>query len=240
MSLSAFGWVDGITATMVVFLGIIFGIYFLFKGAERDAKQLKRLGLVSILAGLAFFGVFLDFCLVVSLGKNIDNSWGAAALLSYVFIAPLIVLAMYVGAHLHFPDSEKKRHLIIGSYAILGIIFEIIIFLDPFGSFYFGYPKGYPDHPEALIDYNTNLTSVAGVLMTFLMISVLLLLGVGTLINALKLTGDIKKRLLFISFGAFCFGIFGIMEGLTIPGPILIIIRIGYLSSFWFLYYGLS
>jgi len=239
-TLSTFGLIDGITALLVVLFGMVFGLYFLYQGKKRNANQLLKLGVISMLAGLMFLGVCLDFLLVVFTDSNIDNSWGAAGLLSYIWFAPLIVLAMYIGSELHLPKNDKAERLILLIYLLLGIVFTVIIFLDPFSAFYFGYPEGYPNDPEALVDYNINLTSIAGLLMAAMLFSVLLFLGVGTLIRGIKLTGDIKKRFILISLGAFCFGIFGILEGLTVPGGVLIFVRIGYLSSFWFLYYGLS
>ena len=239
MALSTFGWIDGITASMEVLFGLIFGFFFLYQGKKRKANQLVKLAIVSMMAGLMFLGVFLDFVLIVTTGSNIDNSWGAAGLLSYIFFAPLIVLAIYIGSELHFPEKKNIEKILLLLYSILGVIFTIIIFLDPFNSFYFGYPKGYPNDPEQLIDYNINLASIAGVLMIVMLFSILVFLGIGTLIKGMKLSGEIKKRFILISLGAFCFGIFGIFEGLTIPAGLLIVVRIGYLSSFWFLYYGL-
>ena len=240
MALTTFGWIDGITASMEVIFGIVFGLFFLYQGKKRKANQLVKLAIVSMMAGLMFLGVFLDFVLIVLTGSNIDNSWGAAGLLSYIFFAPLIVLAMYIGSELHFPEKKNIEKMLLVVYSTLGIIFTIIIFLDPFSAFYFGYPDGYPNNPNELIDYNINLTSIAGLIMIFMLFSVLILLGLGTLIKGMKLSGEIRKRFILISLGAFCFGIFGIFEGLIVPGGILIIVRIGYLSSFWFLYYGLS
>ena len=132
--LSSTGWLDGITASGVVIFGIIFGLYFISHSKKVEAKLLYYVGLLVILAGLAFLGVFLDFLNVVITGKNLDNSYGMIGLLSYVWIAPLIVVGIYLGAELMIP---KRKGLLTGIYLVLMGIFEILLFIDPFGSFDF-------------------------------------------------------------------------------------------------------
>ena len=118
--LSTIGWVDGLTASGVVIIGCIFGIYFIYKSKKIDADLLFYSGLLVILAGLAFFGVFLDFLMVIFTGKNIPNIYGLVGLLSYIWVAPLVVIGMYVGARLILP--EKKR-IITVIYLVLMILF---------------------------------------------------------------------------------------------------------------------
>jgi hypothetical protein len=119
----------------------------------------------------------------------------------------------------------------------LGVIFNILIFIDPINSFYSGF---YETQSERLIDYNINITSIAGIFLALMLIPLILLLGVRIMRDAFKTTGALRKKFFMISIGAFCYGIFGMLEGFTQPGFSVIIVRIGYLSSFWFLYYGLK
>jgi len=232
--LSFEGWIDGITATGVVVIGCAYGIYFLYKSKKLDAKLLSYIGLLGIFASLAFLGVFLDFLMVVSTGKNMPNTYGMVGLLSYIWIAPLIVIGMYLGAELLLPEKKKYITLI---YIILMVVFEIIIFLDPYGSFNFVYPK---KSGEMLIDYNLNLMSLAGIFMIISIISLIVFLGIGFLIKSIQSTGDIRKKFLLLSLGVFLYSIFGLFESLTEPGFALIIIRIGYLSGPLFMYFGLK
>ncbi|MEJ2294873.1 MAG: hypothetical protein P8Y23_08890 [Candidatus Lokiarchaeota archaeon] len=76
--------------------------------------------------------------------------------------------------------------------------------------------------------------------MAIFLISVTIILGIGFLIKSLKNTGDLRRKLFLISMGAFCFCIFGLIEGLTAPDIYVVIVRIGYLASFWLLYFGLK
>ncbi|MDX1798136.1 MAG: hypothetical protein R3255_05765, partial [Candidatus Lokiarchaeia archaeon] len=91
-----------------------------------------------------------------------------------------------------------------------------------------------------LIDYNVNLNTIAGYLMGGLLISVIIFLGLGFIYKAFQSTGAIRKNFLYLSLGSLCFCIFGLLEGLTVPGIWVIFVRIGYLSSFWFMYLGLK
>jgi hypothetical protein len=232
--LSITGWLDGITASGVVIFGVVFGLYFIYHSKKVEAKLLYYVGVLVILAGLAFLGVFLDFLNVIITGKNLDNSFGIIGLLSYVWIAPLIVIGIYIGAELMTP---KRKGLLTGIYIVLMGIFEILLFLDPYGSFDFTYPN---KSGEALIDYNLNLGSPAGILMIVFLLSMIVFLGIGFLIKAFQATGEIRKKFLLLSLGVFLYCIFGLFESLTVPGYALIIIRIGYISGPLFMYLALK
>ncbi len=228
------GWIDGITAAGVVIIGCVCGLIFIYKSKKLEAGLLFYLGLLIILAGLAFLGVFLDFLTVIFTGSNMDNTYGMIGLLSYIWVAPLVVLGMYIGAELLVP--EKKLHITI-VYIILMIVFEILIFLNPLGSLNFVYPK---KPGEKLIDYNLVLFSPAGILMIIFIVSMIIFLGVGFLVKGIQATGDLRKKFLFLSIGVFIYSIFGLLESLTEPGLLLIIIRIGYISGPMFMYLGLK
>ncbi len=234
--LSTAGWIDGITASCVIIFGIIFGFFFIYKSKKEKAKLLVYLGIVNILAGLMFLGVFLDFLMVIFFNHNLDTPYGIVALLSYIWYAPTVIFAMYIGAELLVP--EKKR-LIVCIFIVLSIIFEIIIFIDPVNSFNIVHPQD-TANPDVLIDYNINFGTLAGMLMAALLIPVLIFLGIGFLNKSVQSTGELKKNFLLLSVGSFCFCIFGLLEALTEPGIALIFVRGGYSISFWFMYFGLQ
>ena len=235
MALKINGWIDGITASGVVLLGIIFGLFFIYKSRKSGAKLLSYLGLANMLAGLMFLGVFMDFLLVLITEHNIDNN-GIVAILSYIWFAPVIITSMYIGALLLTP---KLKLYIVIIFLIISIAFEIIIFIDPLTSFNF-IPEP-PTSPDGLlIDYNVNLFTIAGILMGGLLLPVLIFLGFGFLFKGIKTSGVIRKNFLYLSAGSICFCIFGLLEGLTVPGFLVILVRIGYLSSFWLMYLGLK
>ena len=232
--LSTIGWVDGITASGVVISGCIVGLFFIYKAKKLEANLLFYLGILGILAGLAFLGVFLDFVIVILTSKNMDNTYGMVGLLSYIWIAPLIVLAIHIGAKLMIP---KKKWIITSIYLVLMVIFELLLFLNPLGSFNFNEPK---KSGEALIDYNLVLTSPAGFLMIIFIGSIVIFLGIGFLIKGIQSTGELRRKFFYLSTGIFLYAIFGLFESLTEPGFALIMIRIGYISGLLFMYFGLK
>ena len=235
MPLDINGWIDGITASGVVIFGIIFGSFFIYRSRKTEANLLSYLGLANILAGLMFLGVFLDFLSVLVFQLNMPNN-GSVAILSYIWFAPVIITAMFIGAKLLTP---KLKLYIVFIYLGISIFFEIIVLMYPLQSFNFNPPP--PAVPtNNLIDYNVNLNTIAGYLMGGLLISVIIFLGLGFIYKAFQSTGSIRKNFLYLSIGSLCFCIFGLLEGLTVPGLLVIIVRIGYLSSFWFMYLGLK
>jgi len=231
--LSVLGWIDGLTATGVVLFGLIFGSFFIFKSKKSEINILTFLGLATFFAGLMYLGVFLDFLIVLITQNNITNIYGIVALLSYIWLAPAIIISIYIGTRLL--NFEKKWYLLT-IFVVLGIIFDCIIFLDPFSAFNFD-PPTIPG--DTLIDYNVNTFSVAGILMAIFLLSVTMILGVGFLIKSIRSSGVLRTKLFLISMGSISFCIFGLIEGLTAPDIYVIIVRIGYLVSFWLLYFGL-
>ena len=232
--LTLVGWIDGLTASGVLIFGLLFGFFFIYKSKKTSAKILVALGLANLFAGLVYLGVFLDFVTVLITGVNIDNTYGLVGILSYIWLAPVIITAIYIGVKLLVP---KFKWVILSLFVVLSILFEVIIFLYPFAAFNFGYP---PSPGELLIDYNIIILSIAGILMALFLLSTIILLGFGFLMKAFQSTGVLKKKFLLLSIGAIFFCVFGLLEGLTEPGLMLIFVRIGYLISFWFIYYGLK
>ena len=112
MPLDINGWIDGITASSVVIFGILFGLFFFYRARKINAKFLGYLGLANIFAGLMFLGVFFDFISVIFLQQNMPNN-GIVAILSYIWFAPAIITAMYIGLELVFPKVKLYFLLII-------------------------------------------------------------------------------------------------------------------------------
>ena len=235
MALNEYGWIDGITATGVVVFGVIIGLFFYFKSKKSGAKLLLYLGLTVMLAGLMFLGVFSDFLTLLITDQNIVNN-GFVGILSYIWFAPVIILAMYIGTELLTP---KKKWYILTFIIVISVAFEIVMLIDPLTAFNF-VPEP-PDPPSInLIDYNINMFTIAGMLVGGLLLSTLVFLGFGFLYKGFQTSGVIRKNFFFLSAGSIGFCVFGLLEGLTVPGIMMIFVRIGYLASFWFMYVGLK
>lgn len=234
MALSNLGWIDGITGSAVVILGLVFGVYFFYQGQKKKAKLLKLLAFVVIFAGLLYLGVLLDFASILTTGKNFPNNTNQVPLSSYIWFAPAMILAIYIAVSIQYP--EKVWYAVV-PYIVLGAIFDIWILLDPLGSFYSGF---YDKSTPRLIDYNINLSSHAGRYLVIMLLPVILTFGVGLIYQSSKTTGMLKKKFVFLAMGAFCYGIAGVFEGFAKLGVVVIIVRTVYLTSLWLMYYGLK
>ncbi|MFX0018860.1 MAG: hypothetical protein ACFFAK_15370 [Promethearchaeota archaeon] len=228
------GWIDGITASGVVIFGIVFGLFFIYKARKTNARILDYLGLANLFAGLMFLGVFLDFLFVLATTINMDNTYGIVGILSYIWLAPAIITAIYIGAELLIPKAKWYIAII---FIILSIIFEILIFIDPFSAFKFQDP---PSPGRLLINYSVQTFSIAGILMAVFLLTIIVLLGVGFLVKSFQSSGILKTKFFLLSMGSIFFCVFGLIEGLFEPDIWVIFVRIGYLSSFWLMYYGLK
>ncbi|TFG03343.1 MAG: hypothetical protein EU539_12345 [Promethearchaeota archaeon] len=224
---------NGITAMGVFLFSILFGLFFLYRSRKLRADLLLFLGTTYIFAGLVYLGDTLDFITILLTGTNMDNSTGIIGLINWMWFPGAILSAIYISAELLFP--EKKRH-VVAFYAVLSIIFEIFLFLDPFGSVTYTNPV--PAGSD-LINDNLVEDSVVFFIALIFLLSVLLLLGVGFLIRAIKSSGDIRRNFLFLSIGAFIYTIGGILDGLLSPGIILIFSRSGMILSAWLFYLGI-
>lgn len=232
--LDPLGWIDGITASGVVIFGIVFGLFFIYKARKTNAKILIYLGLANLFAGLTFLGVFLDFLFVILTTINIDNTYGIVGILSYIWLAPAIITAIYIGAELLIP---KAKWYVVIIFIILSIIFEILIFIDPFTAFKFQDP---PSPGQLLINYSVQTFSIAGILMAIFLLTIIVLLGVGFLVKSFQSSGILRTKFFLLSMGSIFFCVFGLIEGLFEPDIWVIFVRIGFSSSFWLMYYGLK
>jgi hypothetical protein len=234
MALSLAGWINGLSASVIVIFSCFFGLFCIYKGRKTNATLLSYMGLGICCGGLAWLSNFLDFVIILSTGKNIDiTTYRIISIISYMFAPPAFVLAMYVCTELLMPE---KKWYFISIVLILSIFLGLFFLLDPLGSFHYSYPE---KSGENLIDDNINLESFAGILFIILAFLFLFFCGFGVLIKAFKSSGLIRKKYLLLSLGFIIWGIFGILEGYTEPGIALIFVRAAIISAIWLWYLGL-
>jgi len=118
-------------------------------------------------------------------------------------------------------------------YSILGIIFELFLFLDTNNAFTFTLN-------EDVIDSSFNRTHPTFILIVLFLISNLIFEGIGFAIKAKQASGDIKKKFMFLSLGFTIFVICGALDSLVAPGIWLILIRTGMIIYAWLIYLGLK
>ncbi|MCK4287510.1 MAG: hypothetical protein KAX18_14965, partial [Candidatus Lokiarchaeota archaeon] len=122
------GWIDGLTATLIIVSSVTFGLISLFKSAKLKAKLLAVAGIAMIFVGFLWLGPTIDLFFVL-LGKgNIPGDPPVAyVILSYLWVAPALIFAIYLGGELIMP---KKKWILVGVYIALGIVFEYFLWFD--------------------------------------------------------------------------------------------------------------
>jgi len=114
--LSYFGWINGLLATGILVFNVIIGFLFIYKSRETKVTLLTYSGFMIIFSGLIFLGPVIDFFSILITNFNLDNSFGLYGILSYIWTAPLIITAIYIGAELVLPDHQKLLLIIFLSY----------------------------------------------------------------------------------------------------------------------------
>ncbi|TFG08109.1 MAG: hypothetical protein EU539_03235 [Promethearchaeota archaeon] len=232
--LSLVGWLDGLTALTVVIFGLIFGLLSFYHSFKLDAKLLGITGLATTSVGFTLLGPAVDFLTILITGKNIEPYW-LYGLLSYIWVAPILIFGLYLGAELILP---KKKWIILIIYSILSVIFEILliyyILTDP--SEIFDFP---PDpRGESLLNSSLVRTSPIFIMMVIFLISGLIFNGFGFLNKSMKSSGELRKKFLYLSLGWILFIVCGALDGVFDPGIAIFFIRIGTILSIVFMYLG--
>lgn len=207
---SNLGYLDGLTATGIILSSVIFGILSFYHARKLGARLLGIAGAMMILIGLLWLGPFVDFLMILTTGKNITPIY-VYMWLSYLWVAPAIVLGMYLGSELLAP--EKKKAIVI-FYAILGVIFELYLFLD--WTHVFTWTLNNPG--QDTIDSSFQRTSPAYWIIIFFLLSTFIFEGIGFAIKAKQATGEIRRRFRFLSIGFIVFVVCGALDSVIPPG----------------------
>ena len=207
---SPIGLLDGITASGIVLSSAIFGILSFYRARKLGAKLLAWAGLTMFFVGFLWLGPTVDFFMVLLTNTNITPTW-YYSLFSYTWVAPALVVAMYLGGSLMFP---KKKWWIVSIFIILGLIFEYFLYFQNANSF--DYELLSPG--EDLIDANFVQTYYTFFFVAFFLLSALIFLGIGFLIKAKQATGELRKKFVYLSIGFIIFVVCGALDSvLTIP-----------------------
>ncbi|NHJ22610.1 MAG: hypothetical protein EAX91_16810 [Candidatus Lokiarchaeota archaeon] len=231
--LSLDGWINGLSSLIILLSGLLFGFFLIYKAIRTHAKLLGVMGIAMILLGLVFLGLTTEFFVVLLSGMNLDNSGGIIGILGYFWVAFAVIPAVYIGSELIFP---KVKWYLVVVFSVLGIFYELILFLDTASSFNFTYPN-IPG--EDLIDDPLVIGSPFFLFfLSYVGISIIFD-GLGCLIKGLKSEGIIRKKLFFLSLGFLIFLSVGTLDQLHLPGIVLLFVRIPMIVSFWLWYVGL-
>ena len=233
--LSDVGWLNVISIMGILIFGCSFGIFFMYKGRKTKVKLLFYMGLAIFFNGLWYWGNFWESLSILITGKNFEIGipYKLQAIMSFMWVGPSTFFAWYVGATLIIP---KQKWYIVSFNLILGILYELFLFLDPLGSLYIYVPV--PPNSD-LVDENfipnTPLSSIGTIYIVFGAI----FLGFGYMYKSFQSKGILKKKYLYLSAGFIFVTLFGTIEGFGAVGTVLFFSRVGIIISFWFNYFGL-
>jgi len=234
---SELGLLDGLTATGIILSATIFGLLSLYKSIKLKAKLLTIAGLAMFFVGLLWFGPFIDFILVTFTGTNITPT-PLYSLLSYTWVVPALVLALYLGGELLIP---KKKWILIGVFIVLGLVFEYFLWFETTESFTWLAP-GSPGFVigQDLIDASFIRTHWTFLLIALFLIVALIFLGIGFIIKAKQATGELRKKFAFLAVGFIIFVVCGALDSiLTLPVAIGFVRIIMMTFAVW-MYLGLK
>jgi len=206
----ALGLLDGLTASGILLSATIFALLSLYKSIKLKAKLLTWAALTMLFIGFLWLGPFIDFILVIFTEANITPT-SFYSILSYMWVAPVLVVSMYLGGSLLIP---KKKWFLVGGILVLGIIFEYFLWFHTTESFTWVLANPGQD----LIDASFVRTHPTFLLIAFFLIVALVFLGFGFLIKAKQATGELRKKFIYLALGFIIFVVCGALDSiLTLP-----------------------
>ncbi|MFX1393455.1 MAG: hypothetical protein ACFFAH_07760 [Promethearchaeota archaeon] len=199
------GLLDGITATFIILLATFLGILFLYFGKKSNRKLFSIAGLMMFFVVCLWLGPFLDFLLVLLTGRNL-RPIELSGYLSYIWFAPVIIVVAYIIGDLIAP--EKKWYM-TNIFGIFGYMFVILLFLDTTNTF----EEIVVNKPgEDLINVSFNQQSLAFIIITVILISALIILGIGYAIKSKQTNGGSRIFLIVLSIIINVFIIVGVLD----------------------------
>lgn len=229
---SAEGLLDGGTASLIILSSVIFGLLSFYKSRKLKAKLLTVAGLMVMLVGLLWLGPTIDLLQVVFLEHNIDPIH-VYSIFSYMWVAPALICAMYLGGELLAP---KRKWLLIAIYFLLGYAFELFLWLDTKNSFEFTL-----ENPgEDLIDASFIRQHPTFIFVAVFLISTLIFLGIGFAIKAKQSTGLLRRKFTYLSIANIIFVSCGALDSILTLLPVIGIVRVVMATFAIWMYLGLK
>lgn len=224
------GWIDGLTATLIILSSVSFGLISLYKSLKLKAKLLSVAGIAMFFVGFLWLGPTVDLYLLLSTGHNI-SPFSTYSILSYLWVAPALIAAIYLGGELIFP---KGKWILVGIFIVLGGIFEYFLWVETTDSF-----TWVLTNPGDLIDASFVRTHPTFLMIAVFLVAALVLLGIGFFIKAKQATGELRKKFIYLGFGFTIFVVCGALDSI-IKLPLAIgIIRVLMSTFAIWMYLGL-
>lgn len=223
INLSLFGWMNGISASLIVLSAGIFGLTMALQSKNKNSKMLFFGGLMGFFAGMLWLGPAADFLSVILTGQNLpdENIYGV---LTFVWVAPLLVVTMFVGGDLML--SKKNKYVLVIISAIIGIVFEIFLFIEIDAAI-----KDCPD-PNGFELYDASI-EIGHPTFYLIALGLLLLFGfvvIGGYRQGLRTTGTLRSRFFYMATAIFLFIPIAVIDAFF--EPVLIVLAMRFLMIF--------
>jgi len=229
------GWANGLSATICLFFACILGLGIIYQARKLKAKLLTYMGINIFLAGFFWLIPFLDFFTLLIAKDNLINPYNWMGIVNTMWFPLVFIISIYIGAELLVP---RKKKFIVSIFLILGLIFELNIFINPSGTFAYHYGGGV-DITGIYMETNCP----ANILTYVFEILGLIFCGFGYLYKSFKSKGVVRKKFLLLSIGYFLFlgfpSVGALLYRIDLKIP-LSVTRFGMVSSFLFFYFGLK
>jgi hypothetical protein len=228
---STLGYLDGLSAFAILLSSGLIGLYTIYKAKKLGANLLYFAGGTMIFVGFLWLGPSLDLMTLLTTGHNILFPY-IYGWLSYMWVAPALVFAMYLGSELILPEA---KYYVTGVYLVLGIVFELFLFTDPQGTFIL-YP---PENVGDLINVGFNMGHPTFILIAIFLLSALIFLGFGFAYKAKQSVGTLRKKFAFLSIGFIIFVVCGALDSILELIFIVGIVRLVMATFAIWMYLGL-
>lgn len=224
--LSVLSGIIGLTTLIVLIAFCISGILFYYVSRKTNIKLLSVMGIFLFFAGICYLGICVDFLTIILTGHNTTR-----LILAYL-IWPFVPIVYTLGTYVTFEILIPKRKIYgMAIYIIIAIVFELSIFLDPFGNITFVVTS------DELIDDSLISGSIAGMIGSFMTLFGMFI-AIMVVYKGKKASGVIRRKYYFLALAFFIVNISAFLDFIGIR-EIVSFIRLGSLSSIWFYYLGL-
>lgn len=241
LSLSAIGFLNGLTQSGLLILGCILGVFFIIKSKKTQAKLLLFLGLGTLGIGLWQLAGFIDFIHILATEINLPIYSDKNIPLSSVFWYFTTTFELIFGIAFIFYSALKlvipsKRYYFFTLYLILGVSISII-YIWFFSSDVDLVPINSPG--DDIINTSIKTTSlifplIIGAVLLYFIFNVL-----GLFLKSFKSRGIVKKKEIQLSIANLLFLIFFVAYVMAGTSVYKLIMRIGEIGSIIVMYYAL-
>ena len=232
--LSPLGWFFAICSLGKLIFDFVAASYIIFKAKKHNIRLLYYMAILFYLPGLNHLGTVIDFFTILSLGHNMDNTFGIHGLLTYFWFGFFALFAVILAANL---INTRYKRVVIYAILLICVIYTIMLFLSFLLSFEYVivYNLG---TGEELINSRLKLWTPIFILLSILIGFTIIFGGGGLIKKGIQSTGIIRRKYFYIVSACFlyCSGIS--IESLFYPSYIFIFTRICISLSPFFLYFG--